>query len=297
MPKTKPIPSPHVQLVREYYQLTKPGIIYGNTFVAAGGFLLASHLHIYFWLLAATLLGTALVIASSCVFNNYLDREIDKKMARTKKRALVSGAISGRAALMYAVILGILGFGILLTYTNILTFLVGLIGMFAYVAVYGVGKRKSIYGTIIGSISGALPPVAGYLAVRGHVDAGALIIFIILTCWQMPHFYGIAMYRLKDYQAAGIPVWPAVRGMDSTKKQMLLFIVLFIISSLALTLIGYTGIIYSIVMTSLGLWWLKVGIKGFSATDDTKWGRKMFLFSLIVIAVLPIAWALGSVIV
>jgi protoheme IX farnesyltransferase len=198
-------------MLRECYLLTKPGIIYGNALTAAGGFLLASKWHIDFKLFAATIIGTCLVIASACVINNYIDRGIDKKMKRTKGRATVTGKVSGRWAIAYGVVLGILGFSMLILFTSALVALIGLVAYVDYIALYGVSKRVSVHGTLVGSIAGASPPVAGYCAVTGHFDGGALIIFLIMVCWQMVHFYAIAIRRSSDYKAAGIPVLPLGR--------------------------------------------------------------------------------------
>jgi len=200
-------------VLKAYYRLTKPGIIYGNLLTAAAGFLFASKWHIVPGLFAATLAGTSLVIAAACVYNNYIDRNIDKRMARTKKRALVQGTISGKHALIFATMLGVLGFALLLAYTNTLVTVIGVIAFIDYVVLYGISKRRSVYGTIVGSISGAAPIVAGYVAVTNQFDLGALLLFFILVYWQMPHFYGIAMYRFDDYKAAGIPVLPVQKGM------------------------------------------------------------------------------------
>ncbi len=279
--------------VKAYYQLTKPGIIYGNLLNTAAGFLLVSKWHFGFGLLLATLGGTALVIASACVINNYIDRKIDVKMARTKKRALVTGSISGRSALAYASLLGLLGFVILGAYTNRLTFGLGVVALFTYVVLYGITKRRSVHGTVVGSIAGALPPVAGYTAVTNHLDGGALILFLILACWQMPHFYAIAMYRFNDYKAAGLPVLPVKKGIRTTQVQIVLYIIAFTVAVLALTAWGYTGYTYAAVMGSLGIIWLLRAMQGFKAVDDKVWARKMFLFSLIIILTLAIMLAIG----
>jgi protoheme IX farnesyltransferase len=246
-------------------------------------------------LLISTLGGIALIIASACVFNNYIDRGIDTKMARTKKRALVSGLISTKSALVYATVLGLLGFLILAVYTNILTVYLGLLAMFTYIVLYGISKRTTVHGTVVGSIAGALPPVAGYTAVANRLDSAALILFLILVFWQMPHFYAIAIYRLKDYRAAGIPVLPAEKGNHITKIQMLIYILAFSLATVALTLLGYTGIIFLIVMLTLGLLWFIKGWLGFNATDDSQWARGMFLFSLIVICGLSVMLAIGPI--
>jgi protoheme IX farnesyltransferase len=284
-------------MLKTYYRLTKPGIIYGNSLnVAAGYFLAAGHLKEFdLWRLLAILAGSALVIASGCVFNNFIDRGIDDKMARTKKRALVSGAISGPMALTYGAVLGILGFAVLALWTNWLTVAVGAVGMLFYVVFYSIGKRKTVHGTLIGSVSGAIPPVAGYTALTGQLDAGAWILFVILTAWQMPHFYAIAMYRFNDYKNAGLSVLPVARGMHRAKVEIVAYIVAFIAATSLLTFFGYTGVIYLVVTAALGLTWLWKGIQGFrKGVDDVKWARKMFFFSLIITLTVDIMLSVGA---
>jgi protoheme IX farnesyltransferase len=274
-----------MEKIKEYYELTKPGIVYGNALTVIAGFLLASRGHVNLWLLVATVLGISLVIASACVFNNYIDRDIDKKMSRTKKRALALGVISGSAALVYGTILGVFGFGILALYTNALTVWIGLFAMAMYVVVYGIAKRRSPFGTVVGSVSGALPPVIGYAAVTNTLDLGALLLFLILMVWQMPHFYAIAIYRHKEYAAAGIPVLPVKKGMRTAKRQIIAYIVGFIVVAMLLNIFHYTGIMYAIVMLALGGVWLVKGLKGLHHNDDVAWARGMFFFSLIVLTV------------
>jgi len=270
-------------LFKQYYYLTKPGIVRGNAIAALAGFFLASKGRIDWLLLLAMLVGICLVVASACVFNNYIDRDIDSKMSRTKKRALVSGKITPLNALIYGSVLGVVGLGLLAFYTNILTAFLALLGFFFYVVVYGYFKRHTVYGTVIGSISGAVPPTVGYCAVTNNFDLGALLLFGILVFWQMPHFYSIAIFRMKDYSSASIPVLPIVSGMRAAKTQSLLYIVGYIIVSAAMTLYGYTGITYLVIVTALGLGWLAIGIKDFNSPDDVRWGHKMFGISLLVL--------------
>jgi protoheme IX farnesyltransferase len=281
-------------VVQRYYQLTKPGIIYGNVLTAAAGFLLAAKGHVDVWLLVATLLGTSLVIASACVFNNYIDRGIDHKMVRTKQRALVLGVISGRSALMYATVLGIIGFAIIIVYTNWLVFLVGLIAFVDYIVFYGLSKRRSVHGTIVGSISGAAPIVAGYVAVTHHFDLGALLLFLIMVAWQMPHFYAIALYRSEDYADAGIPVLPLKSGLRQTKVQIQVYIGLFIVANILLSLFGYTGWVYAVVMLLGGLAWFGRSFRPYTKPKSAAWGRQLFLFSLRVIMLLSLMLASNS---
>lgn len=257
--------------------------------------MLASKGHVKVGLMIATLFGTGLIIASACVVNNYIDRQIDVKMARTKMRALAVGKITIRSALIYALVLGVLGFWTLATYTNWLTFWLGALAYIMYTLVYGLAKRRTIHGTLVGSISGALPPVAGYAAVTGRLDLGAVLVFLIYVVWQMPHFYAIAIYRLKDYRSAGIPVWPVIKGIRSTKIQIAGYIIAFVLANILITYYGYTGVVYILVMLIAGLYWLRLGVKGFKASSDTKWAKQCFKASLLIILVLDLMMSVGPI--
>ncbi len=215
-------------------------------------------------------------------------------MERTKKRALVVGSVTSQAAITYATVLGVIGFTVLYLFTNILTVLVGAVGVFFYVVMYSIWKRRSVFSTIIGSVSGAIPPVAGYTAVRNHIDAGAIILFIILVLWQMPHFYSIAIYRLKDYAAAKIPVLPVKSGIKITKIHILFYIIAFIAATISLTAFGYAGYFYLVVGVVLGIYWLKLAFDGFKAKDDKVWARHIFKFSLKLITILCIMIAIDA---
>lgn len=277
-----------------YYKLTKPGIVRGNAITALGGFFLAARGHINLTVLLAMVTGLSLIIASGCVWNNYLDRNIDKKMKRTQKRALVTGAISVRSALIFGTILGLLGTYLLIHFTTMLTAAIALFGFVAYVIIYGIGKRKTVHGTAIGSISGSIPPVVGYVAVTNQLDLGALLLFLVLVCWQMPHFYAIAIMRMKDYAKAGIPVLPVKRGVYATKVQIVLYIIVFILACMALTFCGYTGYTYTLVMGLVGLFWLDRSIRGFRVDNDRKWAGKVFGFSLLALLVFSVMISVNS---
>jgi len=275
-------------MIKTYYLLTKPGIIMGNAITAIAGFLLASKGHVDLLLLLQTVVGLSLVIASACVFNNYVDRDIDEKMERTKRRALVTGVISGQKACLFATLLGVVGFIVLRASTNFLATFVAFVAFFIYVVLYGFWKRRKTIATLVGSVAGAIPPVVGYVAVSNRIDIGAWLLFSILVLWQMPHFFAIAMYRLEDYKAASIAVLPVVKGIYATKVQMLLYIVAFLVATSMLTFCGYTGYCYLLTMVLLGATWLYMSVQGFTTKNDTHWARRMFLFSLIVITVLSL---------
>lgn len=215
-------------------------------------------------------------------------------MARTRGRALVSGRVGLASALIYAILLGFGGFLILGLFTNWLVLSLAAGAIFFYVVVYGISKRRTVHSTLIGSLPGAVPPAAGYLAVTGHLDSGAVLIFLILVFWQMPHFYAIAMYRYKDYKAAGLPVLAVKSGMKMTRLQIMGYILAFTIAAGLMTAFGYTGYVYLAVVLLLGTYWFYTGIKNYSL-KDAAWGRKMFVTSLQVTMVLSLAIATGSV--
>lgn len=266
-----------------YYLLTKPGIIMGNLVTLAAGFFLASKGAVDIWLFFQTLLGLTFIMASACVFNNYIDRQIDKKMERTKNRVLAKGLISGSNAILFATLLGVIGALILIQYTNPLTVFVAAIGFFVYVVLYSLWKSRTIYGTAIGSVAGAVPPVVGYCAVSNQFDIGALILFAMLVLWQMPHFFSIALLHFKDYTAAKIPVLPILKGVWRTKIHMVLYILSFIATATMLTFFNYTGYLYLIVTISVGVLWLSLCVKGFKIDNDQRWGGQMFRLSLLMI--------------
>ncbi|HDS3816805.1 protoheme IX farnesyltransferase [Morganella morganii] len=276
-------------MMKQYLQVTKPGIIFGNLISVVGGFLLASKGDIDYPLFIATLLGVSLVVASGCVFNNYIDRDIDSVMERTKNRPLVRGLIDPKISLVYASVLGIAGMVLLLVAANVVAMLIAVVGFVVYVGVYSLYmKRKSVYGTLVGSLSGAAPPVIGYCAVTGQFDTGALILLLIFSLWQMPHSYAIAIFRFKDYQAANIPVLPVIKGISVAKNHIILYIIAFMFATLMLTISGYAGYKYLIVAAAVSVWWLGMALSGYKTTNDRVWARKLFVFSIVAITSLSV---------
>jgi len=249
----------------------------------AGFFLAASFVPFSLSALLGAIGGIAGVIASACVINNVLDRNIDKRMKRTAKRDIASGVISVRKASLFGIAIGIVGFGLLIALTNTVTVLLGVLAYVWYVVIYGIAKRRTVLSTLIGGVAGSLPPVAGYTALTGNVDVAAIILFLILFFWQMPHFYAIAMFRQKDYAAAHLPVWSVKYGLKSTKRQILLFTIIYAIVACSLTIFGYTGIIYLVAVLALSIYWVYKGVSLYDRVDDIKWARTMFGVSLLVL--------------
>lgn len=280
---------------KDFYQLTKPGIIFSNSITAFGGFWIAAKWQIDWLLLIYTLIGTALVMASGCVLNNYLDRDMDTKMARTQNRALPSGVLSPRTVMLYGISLGVIGLTVLWFLTEPLAAVLGLIGLFVYVWVYTAWfKRTSVWSTFVGSISGAIPPVIGYCAVNPTIDAGAIILFLILFLWQPPHFWALGIRRVEEYRAAGFPLLPVVRGSYVTKFAMLRYVVLLVPASMMLYFFDYVGEFYLFASALMGLYWAYLSFKGFKADDEVLWAKKSFIYSVNYLTVLFIIMVINT---
>lgn len=279
-------------MLRKYLFLTKPGILFGNFITTLGGFFLAAQGSIDILLLLLTLLGTTLVVASGCVVNNVIDQDIDTKMQRTQNRALVKKTISPTIALVYALVLGVIGFSILWFGVNGYAFLFAMIGFIVYVGFYSLWtKRTSIHQTVIGSISGASPPVIGYTAVTHQFDVAALLLFLAYALWQMPHSWAIAIYRFDDYKNAGIPILPVARSIYRTKIECVIYILLFAAVLNGLYCFGYTNVFFLITFNALTAYWLYLSVIGFKAENDQLWAKRFFLYSVILITLLSLSFS------
>lgn len=279
-----------------YYSLTKPGVLYGNVITGVSGYVFGA---LYFDKFAivnflATIIGMSLIIGSACAVNNVLDRDIDKLMERTKSRVVVSGAVSPRSAMIFAFTIGALGLALLALFVNWLVVGLGIFGFIVYVWLYGaLGKRQSVHGTIAGSVSGAMPIVAGYVAVAGRLDIVAGVLFLILFFWQFPEFYSISIFRREEYKMAKIPVISIVNGIEATKKQIFVYSLLFVLSTLVLTPLGYTGYIYLIVMTIAGGYLVFLSYLGFKSDEVDTWARQIFRYSIRLLVVFSLLLPLG----
>jgi len=275
-------------MLKVYYHLTKPGIIYGNSITAAAGFFFASRGVVDIIQLITLLIGLAFVIACGCITNNYIDRHIDSKMERTKQRGFVTGQVQLKPAFVLAITLGLCGFFLLFAFINTLTATLTLAAAFIYLALYTPLKHKTSTSPLVGTLSGAIPMVAGYTAVTNKFDTAAIILLLIMCIWQMPHFYAIALRRMNDYKAANVPTFPLIHGELKTKQHIVAYIILFIATTSLLTFFGYTTIAYLVGMLVVGCMWLYLGIKMLKNAADEQATRKMFLFSLIVLVIFSI---------
>lgn len=280
---------------KSYLRLIKPGIVLSNVMATAAGLLLAtSHDKFHLSITIGVLGGIAFVIASACVANNMLDRNIDVRMNRTKGRDLVTGKISIASATLYTFVLGVIGFWLLMAFTNWMTVWLGVLAYVWYVVIYGLAKRTTPLSTIVGAFCGALPPVAGYVALTGRIDPTAWVLFWILLIWQLPHFYAIAIFREDDYRRAGIPLWPVVLGAASTKAQIMFWAVVFALVVPLLTVVESTGWMYFVAVETISLYWVWQGAVTYKRYSDERWAKRMFGISLVVLLVVSASIAIGG---
>ena len=198
-------------------------------------------------LLFHLLLGTFLSSSGAAVLNQYIEREYDKKMERTKYRPLPSGIIKPIQALIFGLSLSITGVLYLIIFTNLMTGILSLTTILFYTLIYTPSKRLTIWNTMIGSVPGALPPVGGWVAVTGTLAAPAWILFGILFCWQIPHFLSIAIMYAKDYEKGGFRMLPTVYPHTGhTRYHILFFSIAMAGTSIGLFLIDFVGIVYAV---------------------------------------------------
>jgi protoheme IX farnesyltransferase len=228
---------------------------------AAGYFLGAKSIE-PFGVFFAMLAGTAFSSGGAAVLNNYMERDCDMQMTRTQTRPIPQGIVAPNEALVFGLILSLLGVILLAWLVNPLTGFISLLTVFLYVLVYTPLKRISWWNTVIGAIPGALPPMGGWTAATNELDAGAWILFLILFVWQHPHFYAIAWMYKEDYARGGFKMLPVVHPDGiRTFRQTLGFSVLMIPVSLLPYYYGIAGEVYAFGVTGLGIWMLMSSIK------------------------------------
>lgn len=267
----------------DFITLTKTGIVTSNFMTVFLGVWLAAKFtgfslveNIVHVILA--LVGATLVIAGGTSLNNYIDRDIDQLMPRTQDRPSVDGRIPPNQVLWVGFSLSVAGV-LMLLMTSVTAAVLGLIGLIFYVVLYSMWtKRTTTFNTAVGAVSGALPPLIGWAAIDPQLlHPVGWTLFFILFLWQMPHFFAISMMRCEDYRTAGIPMLPVIAGMQATKRQMILYVAALIPVSL---LLYKLGIVYTIIVGALGFGWLAFGLTGVKTSDDVKWARRMFVYSL-----------------
>jgi len=231
--------------LRAYYQLTKPKVILLLLLTAIVGMCLASPGLPNLALLVWATLGIGLLSSAGAVFNHCIDHNIDMKMARTKRRPIPQGKVTLRQAVIFGLVLTVLGSLILWFLVNPLTAVLTFISMLGYAVVYTLWlKRATPQNIVIGGIAGAAPPLLGWTAMTGTFDGNALLLVMIIFTWTPPHFWALAIDRVEDYKKTGLPMLPVTHGIEFTKTMILLYTVLLMAVGLLPFLTGMSGWLY-----------------------------------------------------
>ncbi|UII56156.1 heme o synthase [Cytobacillus spongiae] len=270
-------------------QTIKTGIIKSNLIPMLAGLTLSLYTYdinpIDKWLeIILAFIGSILVIGAAGVFNNLYDRDIDAIMIRTQNRPTVTGEIKSRDALLLGIFMAVFG-TIALSLTTPLAGLLGFLGLFFYVVPYTMWtKRRTIYNTEVGSISGAMPPLIGWAAIYPDISHPAILgLFVITVIWQMPHFYAIAIRKHDEYKAANVPMLPVVKGFKRTYLQTNVYLVILIATSFLFWSLS-KGL--TLVALLLSIIWLVLSVVGLKRMDSEKWAKLMFVYSLIHMTIL-----------
>jgi protoheme IX farnesyltransferase len=236
------LPQAHWRL---YLALTKPRVVLLIVFTAIVGTLMSTPGLPPWRALLWGNLGIALAAASAAAINHVLDRRIDAQMSRTRGRPLPTGGLNERQALTFAAVLGFVAMAVLGLLVNLLTAVLTFASLIGYAIIYTAWlKRATSQNIVIGGAAGAAPPVLGWTAVTGHVDANALLLFLIIFAWTPPHFWALAIARRDEYARAGIPMLPVTHGVAHTRLQVLLYTVLLVLVTLLPFMTGMSGMIY-----------------------------------------------------
>jgi heme o synthase len=247
---------------RDYYVLTKPGVVQLLVFTAIVGMFLATPGMVPWDALIFGSLGIGLAAAAGAVVNHVLDQRLDAQMARTRNRPLPTGRLQERDALTFALALGLAGLAILALLVNPLTAALTFVSLIGYAVVYTVYlKRATPQNIVIGGAAGAAPPMLGWIAVTNHVDAYALLLFLIIFTWTPPHFWALAIARKSDYERAEIPMLPVTHGEELTKSFIVYYTILLLIVTVLPYLTGMSGPLYLFGALLLGGGFLYYAVK------------------------------------
>lgn len=278
-----------VTLLRSYYELCKPNVVYMMLICAFVGMLLAEESVSSFGYLFVSLTGIACCAASAAAVNQVIDRNTDASMTRTDQRPLPQGELSPTHASVFALIIGILGALILYLYVNTLTMILTLASLVGYAFIYTVYlKRATPQNIVIGGLAGAAPPLLGWSSISNTIDPYALLLVLIIFVWTPPHFWALAIYRKDEYAKESIPMLPVTHGVTFTKLQIVLYtIILFIVSMLPYVVL-MSGEIYLYSALILSTIFLYYSINLYFSNDDED-AMKTFQFSIYYIFLIFLA--------
>ncbi|CAC5344019.1 MULTISPECIES: heme o synthase [Planktothrix] len=285
-----------LQVLQSYYQLTKPRIILLLLITTSAGMWLASKGEVDPLLLLVTLTGGALASGSANTINCLYDRDIDYIMERTRWRPIPSGRVKPIDALIFAIALAITSFTLLTVFANLLTACLALSGIVFYVLIYTHWlKRHSVQNIVIGGAAGAIPPLVGWAAVTGDLSWAAWLLFAIIFLWTPPHFWALAMMIRDEYKEVGVPMLPVIEGDEVTAKQIWIYSLIMVPSTLLLVYPLHTsGFVYGAIALILGVIFLQKAWQLLQSPSERDVARSLFKYSIFYLMLLCLAMVVDS---
>jgi protoheme IX farnesyltransferase len=280
------------RLAVDYLSLTKPSIVGLLVATALAAMVAAAHGRPHLLAMVAVILGGSLAAGGAHAINCWYDRDIDLKMARTRRRPIPDGRIPGWHALVMGIAFNLIAFAVLWAWANLLAAALAMLATLIYVFVYTIWlKRSTPQNIVIGGAAGAIPPLVGWAAVTGSLDLTALSLFGVIFLWTPPHFWALAQLLARDYRQAGVPMMPVVASTASTKRQSVAYAVATVAVSLVPYFTGDAGWVYLAGAVLLGL-----GLVGVSILDlrGRRWTVPLFAYSIAYLAALFTVLALAT---
>lgn len=244
-----------MSILRSYYHLCKPNVVFMMLITSLIGSLLATNgSNFNPLLILISLIGIGLCAASAAAINQVVDRKVDANMSRTSERPIPQGEISSSKAISFAIVIGLIGYAILYRYVNALTAYLTIASLIGYAIIYTVFlKRATPQNIVIGGLAGAAPPLLGWSSITGSIDPNALLLVLIIFAWTPPHFWALAIHRKDEYAKENIPMLPVTHGISFTKLQIILYTIIMLLVSLFPYFVMMSGAFYLVSALVLGL--------------------------------------------
>ena len=278
---TSETPSPSKPTIADFLTLCKVKVVTLIMLTAVVGMFLSVPDLPPMHLVILASIGIALASSSAAVFNHVIDQKIDNVMARTHRRPLPEGKITSKTALIFGIVIGVIGIGTLAIGVNMLTAILTLLALIGYAVFYTMYlKRATPQNIVIGGAAGAAPPLLGWTAITNSIELGALLLFLIIFIWTPPHFWALAIHRKKEYAKVNIPMLPVTHGHYFTRIQILLYTVLLVVITVIPYLVGMSGLIYLVGAMLLGVGFLYFAVQMLRLPEDKRLPMKTFGYSI-----------------
>jgi protoheme IX farnesyltransferase len=297
--QARPSAHPRAATLADFVALAKPRITLMVLVTAYGGAWLAqkaqnTSAHLSLAGLACALGGIALIVSGANALNMYFERDVDARMTRTRRRPLPAGRMSPRAALVFGAVTSAAALPVLALGVNAVTAFLAVLANLLYVFAYTPMKQRSHKALHVGAVPGAIPPLLGWTAVTGRVDAAGLALFGVLFFWQLPHFLAIALFRKGDYARAGLVVMPNVAGDEATRRAIVWTTFALVVASLSLVPLGVAHRVYFAIAATAGAAFFALASRGLRAGAGDRWAKRVFGASIVYLLVLMAAIVLDG---